>query len=295
VAVYLSESGSFKPAAGFLILSGLLLAIFVAAIILGGSLLTRQAHRNMLDAQQKTSFVAGVSHELKTPLTSICLYAELLSEGRIKDTDKKERYLQVIVDEGRRLTRLVNNLLDFSRLEQGRMKYSIEELNLTEHLTEFIEANRLRIQEAGLKIDYMIPEEAVLVEVDRDAIDQALLNLVDNVIKYAFEGGELRVEVEQVKTSVEIRILDRGPGVPKAHREAIFEKFHRVDDSLTSRGPGSGLGLSIARRIMRDLKGDLLYKERDHGGSCFILVIPIHGGADNKPDGRSFYGHKSVI
>ncbi len=266
----------------FFLLSVLLLAIFVTAIILGGSLLTWQTHRNMVSAQQKTSFVSNVSHELKTPLTSIRMFAELLQEDRIKDPTKKAHYLKVIVAESQRLTRLVNNVLDFSRLEQGRKKYQVKEIEISGYLRYIVETQRLRVQEAGMVLDTQIPETEYKVQSDEDAVEQVLLNLLDNAIKYAAEGEELTVDLTPRKDQLQVRVMDRGPGVPAKHRSRIFEKFHRVDSSLTSRHPGSGLGLSIARSIMRDINGDLLYEPREGGGSCFTVLIPFR--ETNGPD-----------
>ncbi len=277
VVVFLGDhTGTLRQSGGFMILGSLLLAIFVAAILLGGGMLTWQAHRNMIDAARKTSFVSNVSHELKTPLTSIRMYAELLNEGRIKDAQKTRRYLEVIVAETNRLTRLVNNVLDFSRLEQGRMKYNIEDIDLTAYLPSILETHRLPIQEAGLALQMVLPGHPVTVSADRDALNQVLLNIIDNAVKYAAEGGELVVDLRMSDAVCELRLMDRGPGVPPAHRKSIFEKFHRVDDSLTTRKPGTGLGLSISRRMLRDLGGDLLYEPRDSGGSSFVLVFPQH-------------------
>ena len=113
------------------------------------------------------------------------------------------------------------------------------------------------------------------MEIDRDALEQVMLNLVDNAIKYASEGKELTIALKVRKEYCELQFADRGPGVPSAHRDNIFKKFHRVDDSLTAGKPGSGLGLSISRRLLRDLDGDLLYRPRAGGGSCFIVLIPF--------------------
>jgi signal transduction histidine kinase len=259
----------------FFLLSVLLLSIFVAAIILGGTLLTWQAHRNMVSAQQKTSFVSNVSHELKTPLTSIRMFAELLQEDRIKIPEKKAHYLKVIVAESQRLTRLVNNVLDFSRLEQGRKQYHIKESELSGYLRYVVDTQRLRVQEAGMVLDNQIPEMEYMVQSDEDAIEQVILNLMDNAIKYASEGKELAVDLTPQEHYLKVRVMDRGPGVPANHRTRIFDKFHRIDSSLTSRHPGSGLGLSIARTIIRDLRGDLLYEPRVGGGSCFAVWIPF--------------------
>jgi signal transduction histidine kinase len=273
----------------FFLLSVLLLSIFVAAIILGGSLLTWQTHRNMVSAQQKTSFVSNVSHELKTPLTSIRMFAELLQEDRIKDPTKKAHYLKVIVAESQRLTRLVNNVLDFSRLEQGRKQYHLKEIEISGYLRYIVETQRLRVQEAGMVLDNRIPEVEYKVQSDEDAVEQVLLNLLDNAIKYAAEGKDLTVDLTPRKDQLQVRVMDRGPGVPAKHRSRIFEKFHRVDSSLTSRHPGSGLGLSIARTIMRDIKGDLLYEPREGGGSCFTVLIPFQetNGSNTHPRGAA--------
>lgn len=276
VATYVLDSPlTARSGQSFFLLSVLLLSIFVAAIILGGALLTWQAHRNMTSAQQKTSFVSNVSHELKTPLTSIRMFAELLQEDRIKDPTKKVHYLKVIVAESQRLTRLVNNVLDFSRLEQGRKQYHLKEIEISRYLRYIVETQRLRVQEAGMLLDNRIPETEYKIQSDEDAVEQVFLNLLDNAIKYAAEGEEVTIDITPRKHQLQVRVMDRGPGVPAKHRSRIFEKFHRVDSSLTSRHPGSGLGLSIARTIMRDLKGDLLYEPREGGGSIFTVLIPF--------------------
>ena len=275
MAVYFTDGGlAAQSGKGFIVLGGLLLAIFIVAIVLGGSLLLWQAHRNLRDARRKTSFVSNVSHELKTPLTSIRMYAELLSEGRIKNPEKKKHYLQVIVAESQRLTRLVNNVLHFSRLEQGLKKYHTEAIDVVKLLLEILEAHKLRFREAGLELKRDIPRGTIIVRTDRDAIEQVVLNLMDNALKYAADGKELEVRLEAGGDFCELQLLDRGPGVPPSHQAKIFEKFQRMDDSLTTRKPGSGLGLSIARRLMQDLGGDLVYRSRKTGGSCFVVLIP---------------------
>jgi len=275
VSIYLPEDGFHASGGGaFAIVSALLVALFVAAIVLGGSLLLWQANRNMVDARRKTTFVSNVSHELKTPLTTIRMYAELLGEGRVADPEKQQHYLDVIVNESRRLTRLVNNVLDFSRLEQGRKKYHLEAVDAHALLRDVLDTQEMRIREAGLVLNRGDLASPLAVRSDRDALEQVVLNLIDNVIKYARAGGDLTVESVPGQATCELRVLDRGPGIPSAHRSRIFETFHRVDDSLTTRQPGSGLGLSISRRILRELSGDLEFNQRSGGGSCFVVRIP---------------------
>lgn len=258
----------------FLLISSLLVGTFVVAILLGGSLLLWQAHRNQRDARQKTSFVSNVSHELKTPLTTIRMYAELLGEQRIDDPDKQQRYLQTIVRESQRLTRLVNNVLDFSRLEQGRKEFSTEAIDLALLLHQQLDSQLLRIEEAGMQLVRQFAVDSAPIESDRDALEQIVLNLLDNAIKYAANGGSLTVALLRNNHRWLVRVQDKGPGIPAAHRQQIFAKFHRVDASLTARQQGCGLGLSIARQLAEGLGGTLAFCPNDGGGACFELTLP---------------------
>jgi signal transduction histidine kinase len=277
VAVFLDKNRAITTGARqFLLLGSLLLFIFVAAVLAGGILLTLQVVRSQRDARQKTSFVSNVSHELKTPLTSIRMYAELLESGRVKEAKRRQDYLKVIADESKRLTRLVNNVLDFSRLEQGRKTYRTQKIKLRVYLKETIEAQKMRLEAAGMRIEWDLPATEVMVLSDHDALDQVFLNLIDNGIKYAAEGGLLSVEMVVKEKWVQIVMADRGPGVPRAYQRKIFERFQRVDKSLTAAQPGSGLGLSIALRLIRDQGGDLWYEKRDGGGSRFVIRLPLY-------------------
>lgn len=266
--------------ASFVLLWGVLLAIFIATILTGGTLLLRQAHLNLRDALQKTTFVSNVSHELKTPLTSIRMYAELLSQDRVRDASKRTRYLSVIVEESERLTRLVNNVLDFSRLEQRRKTYHPQEIELGEFVKGFADLQRVRIEAAGMSFSARVPDAPCRVRLDRDSLEQALLNLTDNAIKYAAEGRELAIELQCGRGEARLGVCDRGPGIATRHRARIFEKFYRIDDSITANRPGAGLGLSIARALLRDQGGDVAYEPREGGGSCFVIRLPAATGLD---------------
>jgi len=257
------------------VLGGILLSIFLMALVFGGILLSWEVKRTANEAMQKTSFVSNVSHELKTPLTSIRMYAELLSEDRLTDLEKRKRYLEVMVAESQRLTRLVNNVLDFSRLEQGRKTYRTETLNLGEVLSMILESHRLRIKKSGVDLAIEGVDQKMMVRADRDSLEQAVLNLIDNALKYASKGGDLTVELRRNQTMAEIHFMDRGPGIPADRRDKIFEKFYRVDDSLTADRPGCGLGLSIARQLSRDMAGDLRCRDREGGGIVFVLSLPL--------------------
>jgi signal transduction histidine kinase len=275
VAGFLSYAPMESGSAGFFLIGSLLTAILMIAILAAGSLLLWQARRSEAEAVQKTSFVANVSHEFKTPLTTIRLYAELLEQGRVAEEGKREDYLKTIGRETQRLARLVNNVLDFSRLEQGQKKFKREELDLAAELSRLFATHAPRLAEAGLKLNYDRPARPVVVQMDRDAAEQILLNLLDNACKYASDGGEITVSLSEQRPNgdLELRVLDRGPGVPRDQRELIFEKFHRIDDTLTADKAGTGLGLSIARQLARGLGGQLYYEDRPGGGAVFIWNI----------------------
>ncbi len=274
VAAYYPTGLVEKAHETIILLFALIGGVFLAAILAGGGLLVWQANRNMLDARRKTSFVSNVSHELKTPLTSLRMFAELLRENRVSGDAKRREYLGVIVEESERLTRLVNNILDFGRLEQNRRKYNLERINVSELVNNFERNHSERIRSGGLVLKIEVPEQPLLITADRDALNQVMLNLADNALKYAAEGGELIIRVEQVDDRCLIEFLDRGPGVPGDHTERIFEKFYRVDQELTAGKSGSGLGLSIARGLLRGMGGDISYAARMGGGAQFIIAFP---------------------
>jgi signal transduction histidine kinase len=260
---------------GFFIVGGLLVGTFVVAILAGGSLLFWQARASARELQQKTSFVSNVSHEFKTPLTTIRLYSELLEQQRVADPAMRSEYLRTIGRETERLARLVNNVLDFSRLEQGRKQYRLEDLDLLPELDRILSAQRPRLAEAGLALSYQPPAAATMARIDRDAFEQILLNLIDNSCKYASEGGVLELDfTTAAPNTLALRLRDRGPGVPTEERERIFEKFHRVDNRLTTGKSGAGLGLSIARQLARGQGGELSCHARDGQGASFILTLP---------------------
>ena len=272
------EAGGAGGTPGFFLLSALLVGLFVVAIIGGGSLLLRQARLSAAESAQKTSFVANVSHEFKTPLTTIRLYSELLEQGRIPDDARRAESLRTISRETQRLARLVNNVLDFSRLEQGRKKFDLAGHDLREEIARILDRHAPRIAEAGLKLDLLRTAAPCVVKTDLDAVEQIVINLLDNACKYAASGGGVTVSVFKKQTpgssgNVRITVADRGPGIPFTHREKIFEKFHRVDDTLTATQGGAGLGLSIARQLARGLGGDLTHSPREGGGSEFTLTL----------------------
>ncbi len=274
IAAAFINDASRSSGKNFFLASTTLVVIFVLTILSGGALLLRQTRISENDAFQKTTFVANVSHELKTPLTTIRLHAELLEQDRVRNPEQRNTLLQAISRESQRLTRLVNNILDFSRLEQGRRKLNKRSVDASAELNQLLDYHEPRINGAGLELRRHFPDNPVPFHTDPDALGQIILNLIDNACKYAASGKQLDLDLNAEKDgSVRVTVADRGPGIPPSHRKHIFEKFHRVDDTLTAEQSGVGLGLSIARQLARALGGDLRYQSRDGGGSEFILTL----------------------
>jgi signal transduction histidine kinase len=265
---------SLDAGGGFFAVAALLVVAFVAAILAGGAMFFRQAGAAAREAALKTSFVSNVSHEMKTPLTTIRMYAEMLADERVAEPAKRARYFATIGRETARLTRLVNNVLDFGRLEAGRKEYKPETVALGSWLARLVEVHAPRAAEAGIRVLATTPAAGAAVRCDPDSLDQMALNLIDNAVKYAAAGGLIELHADAVPGGWALVVADRGPGVPAAHRERIFERFHRVDESLTAKVQGAGLGLTIARRLARDQGGDLVCHEREGGGAAFVLTLP---------------------
>jgi len=283
VAAYLINPAALTQAAHTTRLTlGLLIAMLVLAIGVGSWLIVRSLNAELKLARQKTDFVSNVSHELKTPLTSIRMFSELLAEQRVSDAAKQRSYLNIITAEAGRLTRLINNVLDFSRMERGEKKYNFQPCDLTDIVCAAAETLRPHLEAGGFKFNCELPETKIPIRGDGDALSQVIVNLLSNAEKYSNGGKEITLQAAQKQSPLpyaEITVLDRGAGIPRGSEEKIFEKFYRAHDSLSSGVQGSGLGLTIARQIARAHGGDVVYEPRDGGGSCFVLRLPITGGS----------------
>ena len=279
VAIYLLNPEKLNQTARTLNLTlGLMIAILLFAIGVGGWLVVADVRRQMALARQKTDFVSNVSHELKTPLTSIRMFSELLSGGHVQDTEKRQNYLQIITAEAARLTRLINNVLDFARIERGEKKYDFQNFNFSELLTETVENYRPHLETHGFRLDYAAPKEFLEIRGDRDALAQVILNLLSNAEKYGDHAKEISVEIrpgEGSPRTIQVMVMDRGAGVPRGSEEKIFEQFYRAHNSLSSGIQGAGLGLTLARQIARAHGGDVTYTPREGGGSCFTLELKV--------------------
>jgi signal transduction histidine kinase len=279
VAVYLLNPGKLTHSANALRLAlRSLILLLLLSIAFGSWLIVNDLRRQLKLARQKTDFVSNVSHELKTPLTSIRMFSELLAEGRVTDPAKRLSYLHIISAESSRLTRLINNVLDFSRMERGEKKYDFQRLDFVALIRETVENYRPHLEAGGFAFHCTLPSAPIEVNADRDALAQVTVNLLSNAEKYSGTRKEITVRVQpqdQPSPHVELHVMDRGLGVPEGCQERIFEQFYRAHDSLSSGIQGSGLGLTLARQIARAHGGELHYVARSGGGSCFVLRLPL--------------------
>ncbi|MEA3187894.1 MAG: two-component system, OmpR family, phosphate regulon sensor histidine kinase PhoR [Chthoniobacter sp.] len=274
VAAYLLDPEAMTRSAAMLRrVVAAMIAVMLAAICLGGWLLAADTRRQLALARQKTDFVSNVSHELKTPLTSIRMFSELLAEGRVETPEKQTQYSQIIAIEASRLTRLINNVLDFARLERGEKTYDRRVTRLEELIAETLALYRPQLEANGFRVT--CETEPLHVEVDRDAMAQVFLNLLSNAEKYCGDAKEISITVRRRGERAELSVCDRGAGVPRGEEGKIFEQFHRAHDALNSGIQGAGLGLTLARELARAHGGDVAMTRREGGGSCFTVSLPL--------------------
>lgn len=253
----------------------MLIALALGAIAFGGFLVMLDTRRQLELARKKTDFVSNVSHELKTPLTSIRMFAELLSGDRVDEPEKRKQYLRIITLESERLTRLINNVLDFARLERGKKRYNRQRTDLHPALERLWESQSMHLQDHGFEAAWHAAPGPYWVEADEDAVIQVVVNLLSNAEKYSGERKSVELHSYLNGGSLCIGVLDRGAGVPAGEEQKIFEEFYRAHDSLASAVPGSGLGLTLAARIASDHGGKITLEKREGGGSNFTLWLPL--------------------
>jgi signal transduction histidine kinase len=257
------------------------LIVFIDLMLGAGLLLVywnveREVHLSKL----KSDFVANVSHELKTPLALIRLFSETLELGRVQTEEKVQEYYRVINKESRRLTQLINNILDFSRIEAGKKEYRFAPTDLSKIVSEVIESYRFQTEQHGFTLDVELAEDTPEVVVDKEAISQALLNLLNNAIKYSRQEKAIRVELKPEGDHVLLSVADRGIGIAKAEQRKIFEKFYRAENSLVHETKGSGLGLSLVKHIAEAHSGEVRVESALGKGSTFTIVLPIRGPSE---------------
>src|SRR5438067_4482799 len=257
---------------------------FLSVMIIGGLVLTKHmVGKEMAVAKLKSDFVSNVSHELRTPLALIRLYAETLELGRITTADKKQQYYRIIRKESERLTALINNILDFSRIEAGRKEYEFRETDIAGLVRNTLDSYRYQIEQQGFALEEKIADDVPVVRVDREAIARALVNLVNNALKYSKDEKFLGVKLYRENGSVKLEVADHGIGIARRDQSKIFEKFYRAGDPLVHNTKGSGLGLSLVRHITQAHGVEIEVESSPGTGGKFTLSLPLMAA----PDARS--------
>jgi signal transduction histidine kinase len=250
---------------------GLLLVVIAAGLVATYRLVRRETET----ARLKAEFVANVSHDLKTPLSLIRVFGETLEMGRVADEPTRHEYYRVITRESERLSRLIENVLDFSRIEGGRRTYDLVPVSVEPLVRDTLESFAYVLAQQGFKVDVALPSGLPEVPMDAEAVGQALGNLIDNAIKYSEARKVLTVEAALRDNGLALTVVDEGIGIPREEQGKIFDKFYRVGRSDTQGRRGSGVGLALVRHVAEAHGGRVSVESQPGQGSRFTLWLPL--------------------
>lgn len=269
-----SRENAFTTIQRFIVWEYLLVAALLGLSMFALALALRLAVQQVEVAALKSSFLANVTHELKTPLAMIRMASETLELGRVRNEDDSRRFLATIGRECRRLTHMINNVLDFAKIEEGKREFFFAPGDLRKVVRDTLEVFEPQLKQGGFDLRVELPEAMPPVVMDSQAITQCIINLVDNAMKYSPDHKEIGLRVSANGTA-KVEVEDRGIGVPVRDQERIFEKFTRAETGLVHNVKGSGLGLALVRHIARAHGGDVTLKSVPGEGSTFTLELPL--------------------
>jgi signal transduction histidine kinase len=252
-----------------------IIVIAVGMSVVGVVLTARLLNRELESARSKADFAANVSHELRSPITQIRLKGEALQLGLVDDDVERQAHYDAIVNESERLSRLVDNVLDFSSIEQGAKTYTLRREDLADIVTKAVESGRSAIEGRGMTLEVDLPDDLPVVWADRDAIAQVVTNLLSNAAKYGADGKWAGVRARRVDGGVELVVADRGMGITKADHARIFERFYRSADPRVRRYRGTGIGLTIVRYIIEEHGGTIELESAPGQGTSFVITLPL--------------------
>jgi len=254
----------------------LAILVFVAALLVFGSYITvRMVRRELEIARMRADFVSTVSHEFRSPLTGIRQLGEMLLDGRASESERQRRYFKMIVKESDRLTRLVENILDFSRMEEGRKEYRFEPLDTSLWLRKLVADFETEIAADGMAVETNIPEGLPTISADGEALGSAVHNLLDNAVKYSSGVNVVWLEAEAAGSEVKIAVRDKGIGISEREQKHIFDRFYRTEGEISKRIKGAGLGLSLVQHIVKAHGGRVECESKVGEGSTFSIRLPV--------------------
>ena len=282
------ESPVIRPTLVYLGLTILALVTLVVAMWV----LVRVVRREMALVEMKANFVADVSHELKTPLALIRLFGETLQSGRVTSEEKRQEYYAIITRESTRLSNLINNILDFARIEAGCKEYTLQTTDIADVVRDTFEAYRAQLEDNGFEHHLTVADSLPRVDADRDAIAQALINLMNNAVKYSGQERYLAIDLTEDtrrdRHGVLISVHDRGIGIRPEDRARLFDGFFRAPDGRVREKGGTGLGLALVKHIVEIHNGSLDVESRLVKGSTFRIFLPASereiGGSNDGED-----------
>jgi signal transduction histidine kinase len=254
----------------------------IAVLIIAGIVMTlRAATHEAETVRLRSDFVSNVSHELKTPLSLIRLFGETMESEQWTDDGKRCEFSRIIARESRRLGYLIDNVLDFSKIDSGRKEYTFERGDLVQVIADTVEAYRFYLRDQGFEFNILLPPGPVFVFLDKDAIAQALLNLLNNAEKYSGERKYIGVKMTLQGDHVLISVEDKGPGIPPSEVKRIFDKFYRAGPGAAREPQGCGLGLTIVKSTIESHGGRISVESELGRGSRFIITLPLAGNGDS--------------
>jgi two-component system phosphate regulon sensor histidine kinase PhoR len=258
----------------FDVVIGLLLVLFCIALGAGAAITLLGIHADRRLAELQIEFVSKVSHEFKTPLTSIRMFVETLKLGRVQEQARIEYCLDVISKETDRLSTLISRLLSWGAMEAGAFHIELEKKPAKELIDLALRAFEPQVIASGAKLEVKLEDELPIIDVDSTVMVDAILNLLNNALRYGGEDKQIRLEAQRREDGrVAISVQDRGVGIEQKHQRRIFERFYRVDDSYHGKG-GTGLGLAIARHVVLAHGGQIELKSEPGAGSTFTILLP---------------------
>jgi two-component system, OmpR family, phosphate regulon sensor histidine kinase PhoR len=257
----------------------ILIGLALGGIVAGLATLLLAMRRERKANELKSDFISNVSHELKTPLSIISMFGEMLALGRVKTPDQATEYAEIIWRESVRLARLIDNVLDFAKIERGKDVYEFGEGDVGDVVARAIELSQHRLQKAEVAVEVDIEEGLGPARIDANAFTLAVMNLVDNAIKYAADGGRLQIRLRRQHQRLVLEVKDYGPGIDPAEHDRIFERFYRARSVRLKPIRGSGIGLALVDHIAR-AHGGGVWVDSDIGkGATFGLWIPVADSA----------------
>jgi signal transduction histidine kinase len=251
-----------------------LVAVVIAALLFGGVLAIRGTAKELKLARLKSEFVSTVSHEFRTPLTSIRYLADLLQRGRVKKEDRKQQYYETITQEGERLSRLIENILDFSKIEAGVKEYEFVEMDTTEMCWDVVARFQEQVAPQEFIIESEVSEELPQIYADKEALSRALFNLLDNAVKYSGDSQRIYLRAWSDESNIFIEVEDDGVGIGKEDRQKVFEKFYRSGNMHESSVKGSGIGLTVVDHIIKAHGGEVYIESEVGKGTKVRLRLP---------------------